>query len=334
MKNIRPIKKAAAVILKILLIVFLVVTLNRIFMPKYITENEDGRITQEYYPAARYSDVLFAGSSIVYSAVDPQILWEHNGISSFVRGNASQTMWITYYMIEDALFDHKSDLVCIDTTFIKYDDDFVEEPSTRKSLDGMRLFPSKINCAFASMGEDEKLADYIVPLFRFHSRWKELTWDDIRYAWYLKPVTMNGYIRDDEIGPAETEDLTYAGDPEQVISPKNEEYLRKSIELCQKKGTQVMLFKAPSLSSNWSDALDAQIKAVADEYGITYINFDRYSRDIGLDYRQDTPDMGSHLNYTGAVKFSEYFGDYLADNYSLTDQRGSRYDRYWNKRIR
>ena len=73
-------------------------------------------------------------------------------------------------LIEDAIRCHKPELVCIDTTFIKYGDDFVEEPSTRKALDGMRMSPSKIRCIKASMGKDEKMADYIMPLFRFHSR--------------------------------------------------------------------------------------------------------------------------------------------------------------------
>ncbi|MCR5590214.1 MAG: hypothetical protein K6F73_01650 [Lachnospiraceae bacterium] len=334
MKLKKLIKNIITVLLKIILIVFLAVTLTRIMMPKYLDEeSKDGRITQEYYPASSVSDVLFVGSSVVFSGIDPKVLWERDGISAFVRANASQTMWISYYMTEDAIKCHKPELVCLDMTFIKYDDDFVEEPSTRKSVDGMRLSSSKIECALASMGEDERLVEYLIPILRFHSRWKEFTWDDIRYAWYLSPVTMNGYIADYEVGPAETEDLTYAGSPDQKISPKNEEYLRKTIELCADNGVQLLLFKTPSLSSNWSDALDVQISAIADEYGITYINFDRYGRDIGLNFKEDTPDMGSHLNHTGAEKFSEYLGDYINANYEVSDRRDAKkYDRYWSKK--
>ena len=245
------IKKLAINLIKIILIIFLVITLNRIFIPKYINENRDGRITQEYYPFSKYCDVMFVGSSTVYSGIDPRILWEDDGISSYIRANASQTMWISYYMTEDAIKCHKPELVCLDMTFIKYDDDFVEEPSTRKSLDGMRLSASKINCVKASMGEDEKIAEYIVPLFRFHSRWKELTWDDIRYAWYFKNVTKNGHLPDDTTDPAESNVLEYFGSADS-ISPKNEEYLRKTIELCRDNDVQIMLFKMPSLSGNWN----------------------------------------------------------------------------------
>ncbi|MCR5234001.1 MAG: SGNH/GDSL hydrolase family protein [Lachnospiraceae bacterium] len=313
--------KTGIIILKIILIFVLVVTLNRIFMPKYIHENQDGRITQEYYPQKKYADVIFAGSSTVHSGVSPVILWEEAGISSYVRANASQTMWISCYMIEDAIKCHKPELICLDTTFIKYDDDFAEEPSTRKALDGMRMSLSKFRCIEASMGEDEKLWDYIVPLFRFHSRWKELTLDDFRYAYYNKPVTFNGYLKDDVVEAAEPGDLVYTRDGDTRLSSRNVEYLRRSIELCQKNGIQIMLFKVPAHSSNWSRDYDRQIADIAEEYGVSYINFDELNDEIGLDYSTDTPDGGSHLNTSGAEKFSRYLADYIMDNYSVSDRR-------------
>ncbi|MCR5508706.1 MAG: SGNH/GDSL hydrolase family protein [Lachnospiraceae bacterium] len=315
------IKKTVSVVFKIILTVFLVITLNRIFLPKYVNENQDGRITQEYYRYAKDTDVIFAGSSTVHSGIDPRVLFDEQGISAYLRANASQTMWISYYMIEDAIRCHKPELVCIDMTFIKYGDDFVEEPSTRKALDGMRMSLSKINCIKASMGEDEKMADYIMPLFRFHSRWKELTLDDFRYAYYNKPVTVKGYLPDDEVESAEEGELVYTREGDTSISPKNIYYLRKAIELCEKNGIQVMLFKVPAHSSNWSRDYDEQISAIAAEYGVSYINFDDLNDDIGLDYSTDTPDGGSHLNANGAVKFSSYLGDCIKKDYKVSDRR-------------
>jgi hypothetical protein len=310
----------------------MIITLNRVFLPKYIHENQDGRITQEYYPQAKYSDVLFVGSSTVFSAISPVELWKEKGISSFVRANASQTMWISYYMIEDAVKCHKPELVCLDMTFIKYDDNFVEEPSTRKALDGMRLSTSKIKCVEASMGEDEKLMDYLIPLFRFHSRWKEFTWDDIRYAYHPEPVTFNGYIKDEEVKPAGKSELIYAKEGDTLISPKNLEYLEKSLKLCADNGIQVMLFKTPAFSDNWSRDYDRQIEEIGKKYGVAYTNFDDYNDDIGLDYSTDTPDEGSHLNTAGAVKFSKYLGNFIKDNYTVSDRReDSKYLSNWNR---
>lgn len=327
-KNIRSF---FVIVLKIILIVFLVLTLNKVMMPKYISENQDGRITQEYYRSASLDDVIFVGSSTVFSGIDPRVLWKTEGISSYVRANASQPMWISYYMVEDALAHHKPEIVCVDTTFIKYGDDFVEEPSSRKAIDGMRLSASKINCINESMGEDEKILEYIIPLFRFHTRWKELTWDDIRYAWYNKPVTKNGFIEDDTVEPAPEGELVYTAESHE-ISPRNKDYLKKIIELCQSNDIDVFVFKMPSHSANWNEDFDRQIDGIVKEYNVNYVNFDNFNAEIGLDYSTDTCDKGAHLNSSGAEKFSAYLAGYLKDNYKLYDGRNdSKYIKYWNK---
>ena len=331
----KNLKNILIILFKAALIIFLAATLNRIFMPKYIFENQDGRITGEYYPCAKYTDVVFAGPSTAFSGIDPAVLWDEEGISSFVRANALQTMWISYYMIEDAIKCRKPELVCLDVTFIKYDDDFVEEPSTRKALDGMRLSPSKIECARASMGKDEKIADYIYPLFRFHSRWQELSWDDIRYAWYDKPVTLAGYIADRNIDGTDEDVLVYSRGDSDPIGARTMDYLDRIIRLCRENDIQLMLFKTPAFSDNWSSDLDSQIAAKASEYGLPYINFDAYNDDIGLDYKLDTPDRGSHLNDTGAKKFSSYLGRYIRQNYAVTDRRpDKKYVKHWEKLLR
>jgi len=323
-------KKAIIITIEILAAILFCLELNRVMMPKYVKENKDGRITQEYYDAAKYSDVIFVGSSTVFSGVSPKVIWEEEGISSFNRANASQAMWISYYMIEEAIKLHKPELVCLDMTFIKHADDFVEEPSTRKSLDGMKWSSSKIDCIRASMGEDEKMLDYVIPFFRFHSRWKELSWDDVAYAWYNKPVTLNGYIGETKVDAADPSAMEYSGDFEN-ISPKNMDYLERTINLCRDNGVNLLLFKTPAFSSNWSDSLDEKITEVAQNHGISYFNFDRYYEDIGLDPLTDTSDKGAHLNLDGAAKFSEYFAGLIRSEYDVSDRSDDEaYKAYWN----
>ena len=179
------------------------------------------------------------------------------------------------------------------------------------------------------MGEDENMADYLVPLFRFHNRWKELTWDDIRYAWYCKSVTANGYLRESGIVPAKESELVYTREAGPIASG-NMAYLENTIKMCQDSGVQILLFKTPSLSSNWSDDLDMQISNVADAYNVKYINFDRSNDDIGLDYSVDTSDGGSHLNADGAVKFSDFLGKILKEGYGVSDRRNDeKYVKKW-----
>ena len=325
------------IILKTALAALLVTVLNRVMMPKYINENEDGRVTADYYRQELTPDIIFVGSSTVFSAVSPPILWEEKGYASYDRGNASQTIWTSYYMIEDALKDiNRPGFVVLDVGFIKYDDNFVEEPSNRKALDGMRLSATKYRAVEAAGGEDERFIEYLFPVLRFHTRWKELTLEDFTYAFVSPMVDHAGYLIDYEVTktvpdrkPGEYDTKTYE---ETRISPKNREYLIKIMELCRDKGVGLMIMKLPSLSDNWSLYYDEQVKKMAEPYGVSYINFDTYSDEMGIDYALDSPDEGSHLNTPGAEKFSRYLAGYLSENYDIkTRENDEAYIKVWGR---
>ena len=59
----------------------------------------------------------------------------------------------------------------------------------------------------------------------------------------------------------------------------------------------------------------------SDKYGLDYFNYEKMADEIGIDYSTDTYDAGLHLNLAGAEKLSKYFGEYLIENYDLTDYR-------------
>ncbi len=322
---------------RIILAVFLFTMLNRIFMPKYVSENPDGHITEDFYREKLPLDVIFVGSSTVYSAVSPPILWERQGIASYDRGNASQPMWTSYYMIEDALRNGiKPELVALDIGFIKYDDNFVEEPSNRKALDGMKLSTVKLNAVKAAKGENEKLIDYIFPILRFHTRWKELSLEDFEYIFKNAYVDHNGHLINYNVTDSlpERSGARYMNEDIE-ISSRNKEYLIKIMELCRDNGIKLFLMKVPSYSNNWGYHFDDQIREIAQPYGIEYVNFDEYSDEIGLDFLTDSPDNGNHLNTYGAEKFSAYLADYLKTHYELPSHKDDEeYIKIWDKKLK
>ncbi|HAG69612.1 MAG TPA: hypothetical protein DCL38_06535 [Lachnospiraceae bacterium] len=327
-----------SLILKALAAALFLTVLNRVLMPKYVSENQDGRITADFYKEELAPDVIFVGSSTVFSAVVPVILWERAGFTSYDRGNASQPMWTSYYMIEDALKSrNRPEMVVLDVGFIKYDDRFVEEPSNRKALDGMRLSLSKYRAVMAAKGSEERFIEYLFPVLRFHTRWKELSAEDWKYAFSEPSVDHNGYI----IDFVKTETVPdrrpgeYAGKSrgETILSSRNKEYLIKILELCKRENVSLFLMKLPSLSDNWSTYYDEQIRKLAEPYGISYVNFDVLSDEMGIDYSTDSPDEGSHLNTYGAEKFSVYLADYLKANYDIASHRDDeRYVRVWEEK--
>lgn len=298
----------------------LVSLMDHILAPKYITENQDGRITREFYEVGTDLDVIALGSSTMYNAFSPDYLWGRYGFTSYVRSNASQTLWQSYYLLKDAFDTKHPSLVVLDMSFIKYGDEFIEEPSNRKTIESMRNPLCKYGAVKASMYEEEDILSYYFPVLRYHSRWKELTSEDLKYSYIAPRVTFDGYLMDftipDEQNIYEPDDLDSVNFPEKSL-----EYLDKIIELCKKENVPILLMKTPTYVNSWHGVYDDEISKIANAAGVSYVNFDDYADECGIVVRTDYIDDGSHLNIVGAEKFCDFFGAYIKDNYELADHR-------------
>ena len=58
----------------------------------------------------------------------------------------------------------------------------------------------------------------------------------------------------------------------------------------------------------------------AEVNGCAFIDLCKNYKEVGLDGKTDFSDTG-HLNSSGAKKVSDYIGEYLSENYDLTDFR-------------
>ncbi|MBO4336602.1 MAG: hypothetical protein J5842_00840 [Lachnospiraceae bacterium] len=311
----------------------LLAVLDGIFTPKYITENRDGNVTAEFYDVETPLDVVFFGSSTVYNAVAPDLLWEKYGFTSYTRANASQTLWQSYYLIRDTVKNNRPKVITLDMSFMKYGEDFFEEASNRKAIDGMRLSPDKMMCARASMWKEESLYSYIFPVLRFHSRWDELKGEDYRYAIKRPQVTYDGFIPEfgrvehpEEFDPIIKDDFSFPA--------KSEKYLEMIIDYCAKEDIPLLLMKTPTFINTWVPEYDRQLETIAGEHeNCDYVNFDESAGVIGLKRDEDYIDGHSHLNVDGAEKFSGFFGQYIRDRYDLPDHRGDdTYSTVWDDR--
>lgn len=65
---IKKILKITAFLLAMVLVLFV---LQRVLMPKYVSEAVDGRLIAEYYDTAMNHDVVFVGDCEVYENISP-----------------------------------------------------------------------------------------------------------------------------------------------------------------------------------------------------------------------------------------------------------------------
>jgi hypothetical protein len=331
--------RALCIVLALLTLIALLAVMTPILMPKYITVSREGSLTEEYYKAAGEvdHDVIFIGDCEIYESFVPAILWEEYGISAYLRGNAQQLAWHSYYMLEDTLRYETPKAVVFNVLALMYGEP-QKEAYNRLALDGMEWSSVKAEAIRASMTEEEDFLTYVFPFFRYHSRWDELTAEDFRYAFADKPlVSDSGYLMQTGVVPADTQaEFT----PEPLFDPNLPAtamaYLDKMRELCARRGIELILIKAPTnfWRYHWYDEWDDQVAAYADQYGLAYYNLITQSDEIGLDMSTDTYDAGAHLNVYGAEKLTSYFGAIPRNTQDLPDRRLYSYDSaVWKGRV-
>ena len=303
--------------------VFIILTLfllQRMLIPKYVSDIVEGSLIAEYYKEDKDHDVVFIGDCEVYENFSPKVLWEDYGINSYIRGSAQQLIWQSYYLLEDTLRYEKPKVVIFNVLAMKYDEP-QKEAYNRMTLEGMEWSMSKVKSIQASMTANEHMLDYIFPILRYHSRWDELGAEDVQYMFRTKQVSHNGYYMRVDVKAAENV-------PEGNILANYRFgenaylYLDKMTQLCRENDIQLVLVKAPSLYPYWYEEWEEQMEEYAQENDLLYINFLELTDETNLDFSQDTYDGGLHLNLSGAEKITAYLGEVLRDECNLTDRRG------------
>jgi len=292
---------------------------QRLLVPKYMGRVVEGAFIEEYYDEENPHDIIILGDCEVYENLSPIILWREYGITSYIRGSAQQLVPQSYYLLEDTLRHETPKAVVLSVSAMQqYGQD--NETYNRMTLDGMKWSSSKIGSIRATMMEDEHMVEYVFPILRFHSRWRELEEDDFKYFWKKRKVTHCGYYMRADVRPA-GEFPAQRRRSDYSFDDRAWEYLEKIRLLCQKEGITLILMKAPSLYPAWYDQWEEQIEAYAQGNGLMYVNCIEHCEDIGIDFSSDTYDGGLHMNVYGAEKMSRYFGEIFLHVPGVKDHR-------------
>ena len=316
-------KKIVKAVIAVLVFALVIAGLTRLLEPKYSETLREGTMTSQYYTESKDHEVVIFGDSCAYANFSPMVLYEEAGIKAYVRGNAAQFIWQSYYLLKETLKYETPKVVVlsVDALVRTKDTDPKTEGYNRLCIDRMRWSAEKVGIIKASMKDDEHFADYLFPIIRYHSRISQLTSEDFTYFWHDKYHTYNGFLVNKEIKPL-GELPVKRKLPSYEFPAENVEYLKAIQSLCEEHGVQLMLIKVPNMYPHWYDEYDEWINAFAAEHGIVYENLRNYYDEIGVDFQTDTYDAGIHLNFTGAEKNSKFFATILKKHYDLTDFSG------------
>lgn len=276
-------------------------------------------------------DVVFYGSSHVYAGINTVELWDTYGISGYDLAGTMQTLWNSYYNMEETLKYQSPKAMVVDVYGALIEEEYYTSTNVIKNVSSMRFSINKIRNVWSSVPHDEFLS-YLLSYPLIHDSYRSI--DKTHYVreesqiggqWY-KGFKPSFSITDYDSLPTVTEALD-----NKVPTEKNIIYLQKMVDLAKVNQIQLAFIVVPY--EGWQEedeAIYSWIEEFARENDVLFLNGNRKLRDMKFDPATDYAEA-SHLNYSGACKFTLYLGEWLLDNCTLDDHRGEAAYDSWQK---
>ncbi len=270
-------------------------------------------------------DVLTVGTSLAYAGVNTNVLWEEFGIASYNLCSAEQPFWVSYYTIKEALKTQHPKVILLDAKSSTYTRDYSKRGRTILSTFGIKGIENRIGAIMACVEDAKDAAGYILGLPEVHSNYKKLTAEDFTFPPDNggRGETWKGYIESDEVDNHERPSVVW-NTVKRNMNDREEEYARKIFEMARDEGITIMLVGFPNPDYANDHMYYNSLWAIADEYGITGINYNDPKLRFGLRFSTDFADW-QHLNVKGSITFTRKLGEDLKELFDLPDRRGDDY---------
>lgn len=284
---------------------------------------------KSFYSVPKNSvDLLVVGSSNMFCTVDPVQLYEQYGILAYDMGSSSQSLDISYLFLQEAFKRQKPKVVAVEV--LKTYEDYADPAwdvgkSYYWGYPVMHFSPEKLQSVQALCERrQENPLDYLLPGVTQHTRWREVTGEDVRTAlpgW--RDATL-GFTVLDGVEPIELQYET-STEPRQ-IPEFSQHWYREISRLCAENGAELVWFRAPF--ETWTIGQGEPIRQLAEEMGDDYLDMNAHIAEMGVDPGSDFYNMG-HLNRAGAQKATAFLGQYVLDRWPLPTTHADGRDKLW-----
>ena len=322
-------KKVLKVIVFIILLVLLIYKVGEIITPRWVTYD----IIPGYKNVPTNTlDVLFIGDSNVYSDISPMEIYQNYGITSYDYSSPAASNLLMYYMLKEALKTQKPKVVVMNGTTIfgdKESNDMRQQTTDVMPLDDVKL--ELINDPTYNFSLGKKIAT-LVPFFNYHDRWNHVKINEINKS--SDKSYNKGYIYQTESNKTKAKSNYMQKDdgstnfrtdflPESVIKAK---------EYCESLGIKFLFIATPDATA-WNYDKYEKLSSWCQDNNIDYLDLNVNNDAVGINFDTDSVGSGMHLNIKGAVKVSNYLGQYLTDNYGLTSHLNDSKYNYWGNDV-
>lgn len=314
-------------------VIIMIAVLIFVRLGKVLEANQDGNQAMiGFYRLDKNTvDVMFYGSSHIYAGVNTVALWDEYGIAGYDLAGTMQTLWNSYYNMEESLKYQTPRVIVVDVYGALIEEEYYTSTNVIKNASSMRFSTNKIRNIWSSVPHEEFLS-YLLSYPLTHDSYREISKgnyvrgsDKIGGKWYKGFNPSFGITIYDKL-PEVAERLE-----KRQPSEKNKEYLEKMVALAQEHQIELIFIVVPY--EGWQD-VDESIYAWIEEFAannsVPFFNGNRNLDKMGFDPATDYAEA-SHLNYNGACKFTQYLGHWLKENCELQDHRGEELYQSWQE---
>lgn len=316
--------------------------LNNIFLPKYYYTNSTWPTTSTidgFYKMDKNTvDVIYLGSSVCVNEFSPQEIYNKYGIRSFNLGSEQQDIMASYFWLCEALRFQKPQVVVLDTKFLFAERHSPDMPEglLRKCMDPMKWSYVKRNAIneICTLYPDQSKLSYYLTNFRFHTRWKESTKQDINPT-MVNHCELKGYSPSTDNGPESFIPYVHKDNKVEVqMSDVEKQYLDRIAELCNENNMRLILTTIPAYEdwtnadrqSLWDGMTNVMDKYCDEHRNASYINL--MEKDVYTVINPELPkeDIFEHGNLWGSIKLSDYLGNVLKQDYKVKSINDPQYE--------
>ncbi len=252
-------------------------------------------------------DSLFIGDSLIYSAVSPMEVWHNYGYTMFVEASAAQLINDSYKYLEVGIESQHPQIVFFEANVL------YRNPKNKAWY--FDLY-SKMESS--------------VPILKYHNNWKKVMFKFLNNNDSFKNINVyKGYKYVTKVQSAQIKDYMHVTTKAKKLPAGNEEIFQKMLKLCEKENVELVLVSTPNMRS-WNYSKHLGITNLAQKYNIEFIDLNIHNP-LNIDWHQETKDMGDHLNHLGAIKVSNFLGQYLQETNLLIDHRGDQKYASWDE---
>lgn len=309
MQKNESLKKLTKIIVFLLIAAVLFLSASCILERKtfYGSWNYMSKLNEFYNMEEDSLNYIGVGSSHMYCTLNPLEVWRDSGIPGFLLATQQQPLTASYYYLKEAFKTQSPDIVFVEGYMGCFDSEFPSEEVAYDAIDPLRFSWNKMQL-INHIVPYEKWPNYYFNIIKYHTRWKEIKWQDVESAFNEPIDTYKGYVCIKGKEAYSISESNYDSVQEESLSLKNKKALEKIYDLITEHGAKMVLLIAP-YEPIYAPIIKSEI-AWAEDKGIDMIDITTLYNELGIDGNEDFYD-DTHFDADGAKKVSYYISQYL-----------------------